>query len=138
MQTLLKMMIALTMTSTAFAMSLFQYPQTSNEQIAMEEAQAIQKGCIPVKRNISAIPITGKVKGSGKFCLVQDLVQRRLRSLDDGSIAGSPSDNGHGIVIFYDIKDVQLDLQGHLVSASPFENTEGVIPSGLAISASKW
>ena len=132
MQAFVKIFILSIWTNTALAANLFdlfQYPQSNPEQIALEEAKAIQTGCKPAKRDIGFIPVLALIQGSGKFCLVQDLVQRRLRSLDDGSIAGSPSDNGHGIVIFYDIKDVQLDLQGHLVSAIPFENTEGVIPS---------
>ena len=141
MQAFVKIFILSIWTNAALAANLFdlfQYPQSNPEQIALEEAKAIQTGCKPVKRDTGFIPVLALIQGSGKFCLVQDLVQRRLRSLDDGSIVGSPSENGRGIVIFYEVENVQLDLQGHLVSGKPFDNTEGVVihsaPSFITLS----
>ncbi|WP_266169018.1 right-handed parallel beta-helix repeat-containing protein [Dyella subtropica] len=68
-----------------------------------------------------AIEVTAT--GSGRQCLVQDLVQRHAWSIAEGfNERGSPA----RIVTFYRATHVDLDLQGHLVSSEPFENATGV------------
>lgn len=78
--------------------------------------------CKPVKYDRGSIAIEVLVKGEGKQCLVQDLKQRSAIDLIDGRQRGAPT----RIVDFFEASNVDLDLQGHMVTSEPFNNATGV------------
>jgi hypothetical protein len=78
--------------------------------------------CEPVKRAHGFIAVEAVVRGGGRQCLVQDLVQRSAIDLIDGQQRGKPSI----VVSFREASNVDLDLQGHLVTTEPFEDGSGI------------
>jgi len=129
MQTFLKTELRWTLLATVCTLAACQTPPppTPPARIAEDSAAAVAKGCKPVTKSNSQIPILAFPTGSGKQCLVQDLVQRNVTALDNGENVGSPSHNGvTGIVSFFRANNLDMDLQGHLVTGKPFKNTVGV------------
>lgn len=128
MQAVLKNTAVVACMGAVLLLGACQHAQSSADQIALEEAQAMQKGCKPVKRGLNDIAIAATISNSGQFCLVRDLVQRKVLDLVDGSTRGSPSEHlGDGIIFFYETQNAVLDLQGHLASGTPFLNTNGAV-----------
>ena len=60
----------------------------------------------------------------GHYCLMEDLVQGNVLDLIDGRNRGSPGKEGFVGVL--DARDVDIDLQSHLATSSPFANTAGI------------
>ena len=83
------------------------------------------EGCQPVKYRGGFIPIIEYVKGSGRYCVMHDFVQRNIKDLIDGRNRGSPGQNGV-LSFFKESKNLDLDLRGHLISSAPFEDSFGV------------
>ncbi|HKV65981.1 MAG TPA: hypothetical protein VJN66_06330, partial [Rhodanobacteraceae bacterium] len=75
-------------------------------------AQAIPDGCKPLAQSKGQIPVMAIVARTGRYCLVQDLVQRNMYDLVEGRNRGSPrSDGVVGVML---AKNVDIDLGGHL------------------------
>jgi hypothetical protein len=89
---------------------------------SINAVDSADKSCKPLKSTGSQMEVA--IDSTGKFCLVQNLVQRNMWSVSEGRDFGKPKD---GVVIFFDrAHDVEADLRGHLVTGEPFENVIGV------------
>lgn len=85
-----------------------------------------EDGCFIVKRYKNAgnsIPIQKHTSVSGRYCLGQDFIQRRVWSIDDGQERGNPQQEG---IISIGASDTELDMRGHLLSGKPYDNVLGI------------
>jgi hypothetical protein len=86
-------------------------------------ASETRSGCKPLKYLSNYIPVEVDVMDEGSQCLVEDLVQRSAIDVAEGfRQRGQPST----VMTFFHAKNVDLDLQGHLVSVHPFKNATGI------------
>lgn len=97
--------------------------KSSLSDISQEEAIAKQQGCKPVKYQRDFMALQVMAQGSGRQCLVQDLVQRHAWSIPEGFRERGRPDR---VVTFFEADHLDLDLQGHLISGGPFDNVTGI------------
>lgn len=90
--------------------------------------------CQPVKYAGNFTSVKVLVKGEGRHCLVEDLVQRSAVDVAEGfRERGRPS----VVVSFFQAKNADLDLQQHLVSTQPFKNATGISIDESEVSISR-
>ena len=83
-----------------------------------------REDCIPLRRSTGQIPVTATVWKPGTYCLVQDLVQRGVLDLINGSDRGAlPS--GLSALGVFEASNVDLDMAGHLATGRPYPNAPG-------------
>lgn len=107
--------------------------KSSLSDISREEAAANQQGCTPVKYQRDFMALQVMAQGSGRQCLVQDLVLRHVRSIPEGFREMGRSEK---VVTLFRTDHLDLDLQGHLISGGPFDNVTGITLGGFAFEAS--
>lgn len=112
-----------------------QWEKWTESQHPPVDSKLLPIWCKAVKYRGQRVPISESIKGSGKHCVVHDFVQRKSRDLISGRQRGSPiNDAGTGnILTFFESSNVDLDLQNHLVSGSPFEDTRGIGTKGIEL-----
>jgi hypothetical protein len=81
--------------------------------------------CRPFKRQDGFFSVKAAFSDPGKYCLTEDFIQRSRYDSMHGTQHGSPGTNG-AISAFGKTHDVDIDLQGHLVTGAPFKNTTGL------------
>ena len=99
---------------------------TSTAQAEYPPKEYTEDGCFIVKRYKNAgnsIPIQKHTSESGRYCLGQDFIQRRVWSIDDGQERGDPQQKG---IISIGASDTELDMRGHLLRGKPYDNVLGI------------
>jgi hypothetical protein len=92
---------------------------------------SIKSDCNPFKHSDGFMSVKASFSGSGKYCLTEDLVQRRFFDIVEGrKNVTSPKRNGV-ISAFDKAHDLDIDLQGHLVTGAPFDDTTGLAVGSL-------
>jgi hypothetical protein len=90
-------------------------------------ANSASGNCKPFKQSDGFMSVRASFDDSGKYCLTEDLVQRRFFDIVEGrKKVTSPKRNGV-ISAFNKAHDLDVDLQGHLVTGAPFDDTTGVL-----------
>lgn len=98
----------------------------TTEKSASVENETTPKNCFPIGRDAGFFSTRATITTYGKNCLIEDFVQRhRFDFIDSrGDDLGSPK--FIGVISFLSVENVDLDLQNHLVTGSPFDNTLGI------------
>ena len=91
--------------------------------------QPVAKECKPFKHDDGFMSVKASFDGTGKFCLTEDLSQRLLYEVGEGRKTGSPK-RGGVVSAFGKAHDLDIDLQGHLVTGAPFDDTTGIRATG--------
>jgi hypothetical protein len=103
---------------------LFGVALTCSFAIKVQGANQTEHSCKSIWRSDGFMAVKVSLSGSGRFCLMEDLLQRNVRDLIDGRNRGSPGKEG--VVGLLEARDLDFDFQGHLASGLPFENITGI------------
>jgi hypothetical protein len=83
----------------------------------------VDGGCRIIKYLRGSHQVTEHTFDAGQYCLGQDFIQRKGYDLIDGRDRGDPKQKG---IISIGASDTELDLQGHLLSGTPYDNVLGI------------